>query len=97
MHITRVRLLISGGLAGLVRGAEASGADLANDERHALERHAQAPSRAVADRARDALQYEIEIHGDGEICRVAFDELNTPADLADLVGRLSRQSRPVKP
>jgi hypothetical protein len=97
MNIDRVRLLISGGIAGLVRGAEVDAHDLATDERHALERHAGAPTRERAAQGRDLLNYELEIHAGQEVCRVSFDELTTPSDLAGLVQRLSARSRPVKP
>jgi hypothetical protein len=97
MNIRRVRLVISGGFAGLVRGAEVGGDDLASDERRALERHAGAAAPHAPESTRDAVQYELEIHGDDKVSRVAFDELNTPADLADLVERLRRRSRPVRP
>jgi hypothetical protein len=97
MDITRVRLLISGGVAGLLRGTEVDAHELDVDERQALERHAESPAAATADRARDLLNYELEIHTRGEVRRVAFDELNTPSDLAGLVRRLSGRSRPVKP
>lgn len=97
MDIDRVRLLISGGVAGLLRGAEADARDLAADERHALERHAGAQTRERAEQGRDLLNYELEIHAGDEVCRVSFDELTTPSDLAGLVHRLSARSRPVKP
>lgn len=97
MDIRRVRLRISGGFAGLVRGAEAEGDELAHDERSALTRHVEAGLDAADDRARDAINYEFEIDTGRDVRRVAFDELNTPADLAPLVRRLRERSRPVSP
>jgi hypothetical protein len=97
MDIERVRLLISGGFAGLVRGAETSGVDLALDERRALERHTHGQASTASGDTRDLLNYELEIHAAGEVRRLHFDELNTPADLAGLVQRLTARSRPVRP
>jgi hypothetical protein len=97
MDIDRVRLLISGGIAGLVCGADADGRDLNADERRALERHASVGTDATTADARDLLNYELEIHAAGEVRHVRFDELSTPSDLAGLVQRLSARSRPVRP
>jgi hypothetical protein len=97
MHIDRVRLAISGGVAGLLRRAEMAGAELAPEERHALESHAERGGAVRPDDgARDLLTYQLEIHAGDDVRCVTFDELSTPHDLAPLVRRLSAQSRPVK-
>jgi hypothetical protein len=96
MTIDRVRLVISGGFAGLLRGAEIGADDLDAEERRALERHAGSPQGERDSGARDLLNYELEIYSGEEVRRVTFDEHATPDDLAPLVHKLSARSRPLK-
>ena len=94
MQIRKVRFRVSGGFAGVVRGTEAEGATLSASERTALARLlASTPSRAPG--ARDLLTYEWHVDTDEGLRHVEVDELNVPEGLADLVSKLTRQSRPV--
>ena len=71
MQIDRVQLMISGGIAGLLRRAELPGAELAPEERQALQFHAARTGAPKADAgARDLLTYELEIHTEGDVQRV---------------------------
>jgi hypothetical protein len=97
MAIRTVRFRVSGGFAGLVRGVDLPGGDLTAAERRALELRSTALGVARVDGARDLLTYELEVETDGGVQRVAFDEMNTPDDLAGLVRRLESRSRPMLP
>jgi hypothetical protein len=97
MDIRKVRLRISGGIAGLVRGTEFDAGDLEPGERHALERHLLQAVRAHHHHARDLQTYELEIDTNGGTHRVEFDEMNMPSGLDGLIQKLTRRSRPVPP
>ena len=97
MDIRRVRFRLSGGFAGLVRGADVTGAELAPAERRGLEAHARKSLVSRDAGARDAQVYELDVTtADGE-CRLEFDDMTLPDDLAELVARLSARSTAVKP
>ena len=95
MQIRKLRFRMSGGFAGLVRGTEAEGAALSASERTALARLLTSPQPARAPGARDLLTYEWDVDTDEGPCRAEVDEMNVPEGLADLVLKLTRQSRPV--
>ena len=97
MNIGKIRLRISGGFAGLMRGTDAGAEELTADERRALDHHLAHGQVGHAGDARDLLQYELEAETDSGTRRIAFDEMNTPADLADLVHRLAERAKPVRP
>src|SRR4051794_30655136 len=97
MNIGKIRLRISGGFAGLMRGTDASAEELTADERRVLEHHLAHGQIRQAGDARDLLQYELEADTDSGTRRIAFDEMNTPADLADLVNRLAQRAKPMRP
>ena len=105
-NIRGIRFAQSGGFAGLSRRSEATGADLSEQERRALERHAQESTRrsssrgaapAAAPMGRDLTRYEIELETEAGEVRLEFDDSNLPDDLAALVERLSQRSRPTPP
>ena len=95
MQIRKLRFRVSGRVAGIVRGTEAEGAGLSASERTALARLLTGPPVARAPGARDLLTYEWDVDTDEGPRRVEVDEMNVPGDLADLVSKLTRQSRPV--
>jgi hypothetical protein len=101
LGIRTVRFRQSGGFGGLVRGCEAAPADLDAAECRALERHAHAKRAgampAADSGARDLVVYEIEIETDSGATRLEFDEIRIPEDLAALIGRLQKRSRPMSP
>jgi len=84
-----------------VRGCEAAPEDLGDAERCALERHAHENPTGAAPSAdsgaRDLVVYEIEIETDSGGTRLEFDETRVPEDLAALIGRLQKRSRPMPP
>jgi hypothetical protein len=64
---------------------------------HALARHLDgAPARAP-EQARDAFNYQLMVETSGGTMELDFDESSVPDDLAPLLSRLSKQSRPMKP
>lgn len=95
MDIRKIRFRVSGGFAGLVRGAEIDASELSSSERSALVKAVKNASTAAASDARDLQTYELEIIGDGTTHRLAFDEMHEPAGLDGLVQRLSARARPV--
>jgi hypothetical protein len=97
VNIGKIRFRISGGFAGLVRGTDLTTEELTAEERRALDRHLAHGEVARADHARDLLQYEFEAETDSGTRRIAFDEMSTPGDLADLVTRLAQRAKPVRP
>jgi hypothetical protein len=100
VKIRIVRFRQSGGIAGLVRGCEVAPEALGAAERRALESRSSGGSVAAstgASPARDLVVYEIEAETDSGTTRIEFDELNVPDDLAALVERLAKASRPMKP
>jgi Emfourin len=100
MKISKIRFRQSGGFAGLVRGCEVAPEDLGAADRRALEGHAQARSAAApagSSPARDLAFYEIELETDAGVSRLEFDEQGVPDDLAALVERLVKSSRPMRP
>ena len=100
MKIRKIRFRQSGGFAGLVRGCDVAPEALRAAERRSLEGHAQAKSAAApagASPARDLAVYEIEIETDAGVRRLEFDEMNIPKDLAALVERLVKGSKPMRP
>jgi hypothetical protein len=100
VRIRTIRFRQSGGFAGLVRGCEVAPGSLGAAEVRALERHGQASGTAAPagpSAARDFLIYEFELEHDAGVRRFAFDETNLPEDLAVLVERLSKSSRPLPP
>jgi len=84
-----------------VRGCEAAPEDLGDAECRALERHSvEEPAGAApsADSgARDLVVYEFEIETDSGPTRLEFDETRVPEELAALIGRLQKRSRPMPP
>ena len=97
MDIRKIHLRISGGFAGLMRGAEIAAEDLSAEERRALDRHLAHGEVARADGARDLLQYELEAETDSGARRISFDEMNTPDELAHLIHRLTARAKPIRP
>ena len=97
MQIRKLRFRVSGGFAGVVRGTEVEAAVLAASERTALARLLSGSPAERAPGARDLLTYEWDVDTDEGPRRVEMDEMNVPDDLADLVSKLARQSRPVAP
>ena len=95
--IRSVRFRVSGGFAGLIRGAELNAADLTAPEHLALERALAQADATRADRARDLLTYELDLDTDLGRRHLAFDELSAPVALADLVRRLAQRARPIPP
>ena len=95
--IRKLRFRVSGGFAGIVRGTEVEGHALSASERAALGRLLDASPSARAPGARDQVVYEWDVDTDAGQRRVECDELNVPDDLADLVTKLTGQSRPVTP
>lgn len=97
MDIRAVRIRISGGFAGLLRGAECSAAELTGAERRALEHALEHGENANVGASRDLLTYELDLDTDLGSRRLAFHELNAPAALSGLVQRLSKRARPIVP
>ena len=97
MQIRKLRFRVSGGFAGLVRGTEAEGAALSAAERTALARLLSSPPAARTPGARDLLTYEWDVDTNEGPRRAEVDEMSVPDGLADLVSKLTRQSRPVAP
>ena len=100
VKIRKIRFRQSGGFAGLVRGCEVAPEDLGAADRRALEGHAQDKSAAApsgSSRARDMAVYEIELETDAGVRRFEFDEMSVPENLAALVERLKKSSRPMLP
>lgn len=98
MKIRKIAFRQSGGFAGLVRSCVMKPDELALGERQALARHTKkagaTAESAAASPARDVIMYEIELETDAGVRRLAFDELNLPADLAKLVRSLEKRSKP---
>jgi hypothetical protein len=100
VKIRKIRFRQSGGFAGLVRGCDVAPDDLGAADRRALEGHAQgtrAAAPAGPSPARDLAVYEIELETDAGVRRLEFDEMNVPDDLAALVERLVKGSKPMRP
>jgi hypothetical protein len=100
VKMRKIRFRQSGGFGGLVRGCEVAAEGLGASDRRALEGHAQAKgagARAPSSPARDLIVYEIEVDTETGVRRLEFDEMSVPADLAALVERLSKDSRPMRP
>jgi hypothetical protein len=100
VKIHSIRFRQSGGFSGLVRGCEAALETLDSGERRALESHFSSGTVAAstgASPARDLVVYEIEADTDSGATRIEFDEMNVPGNLAALVERLAKVSRPIKP
>lgn len=99
MKIHKIHFRQSGGFAGLVRGCEVAPEDVGAADRRALEGHAQGGGAALpagASGTRDHVVYEVELETDAGKTRLAFDETSVPEDLAPLVDRLVKRSRPVR-
>src|SRR5690349_3191957 len=97
VQIKKIQFRQSGGFAGLVRGSEATGKDLSDAQRKALEHHARqsgAASSGESSRARDMVMYELDIDTDAGPMRLEFDEATVPEDLASLIEDLSKRARP---
>ena len=97
VDIRSVRFRVSGGFAGLIRGAALDGAELTAAEHRALERALGHGETTRANGARDLLTYELALDTDLGGRHLAFDELSAPAALTDLVRRLEQRARPVTP
>ena len=97
MDIRSVRLCVSGGFAGLIRGADLDAAELTAEEHRALERAIGHGDATRADRARDLIIYQLDLVTDLGRQHLSFDELSVPAALADLLQRLAERARPVAP
>jgi hypothetical protein len=98
VKIRKIRFRQSGGFAGLVRGCEVAPEDVGAADRRALEGHAQGTSAATsagASGTRDQVVYEVELETDAGNARLEFDEMSLPEDLAPLVDRLVKRSRPM--
>ena len=97
VDIRSVRFRVSGGFAGLSRGAELNAAELTTAERLALERALGQGDATRTERARDLLTYEFDLDTDLGRRHLVFDELSAPVALADLVRRLAQRARPIPP
>ena len=109
MTLRKIRFLQTGGFAGLVRGCELVPEALDGKERDELlrllrgsglaEGAAGRPTSAVRgpdrNRARDVIQYEIEIESVSGTVRLDLDDLDLPEKVAPLVAFLQRHARPV--
>lgn len=97
MEIRKLRFRISGGFAGLVRGAELDGKMLSAAERAAIGRLVAGAASARATEARDLQIYSLEVDTDDGSHRAEFDEMHTPHALGELIQRLLKHARPVTP
>ena len=106
MNVKRIRFRLSGGFAGVVRGADIKLADLPEAERARLEALIQAsgldaPSRSArsarATAARDMEEIEIEVERGDAVARHSFAELDLPEKVAPLVEWLKKKARPQRP
>jgi hypothetical protein len=97
VDIRKIRFRMSGGFAGLVRGADIEGRDLSVTERTALERLLKGKHDGHHDDARDLLTYEMDVETDQGSRRLEFDEMSTPHPIAELIKRLIKKAHPVSP
>lgn len=88
---------MSGGFAGLIRGAELDGSELSGAERTALSRALRSAKSSRSTEARDMQVYELEVLTDSGTQHLEFDDSHDPGALADLIARLMQRSRPVAP
>ena len=95
MDIRKIRFRVSGGFAGLVRGAEMDASELSSAERTALARAVKTASAKPVSDARDMQTYELDIVTDGATHHLEFDEMHEPGGLDGLVQRLTERARPV--
>ena len=109
MTLRKIRFRQTGGFAGLVRGCELAPGALDAKERQELERLLRdsglaensggkpvIPSGgANRGRARDLVQYEIEIESDAAVARYSLDDLDLSEKIAPLVAFLQKCARPM--
>jgi hypothetical protein len=101
VEIRAVRFRQSGGVAGLLRGCDVAGAEIADIDRRALATHldalggSDAPARVPDEGMRDAIEYELTVDTTAGVRRLLLHDDAIPSELANLVHVLRARCRPV--